>query len=171
MQLHQLKPAIKRRRRKRVGRGGKRGTFSGRGSKGQKSRAGARIRPGFRGGDNPVWKLFPKQRGATKRVDIKHAKFGVKREKPAVVNLGVLDSLFQEGDTVSAKALARGGVIKAGRRGVKVLGGGELKKRFKFSGLRFSKSARDKILKAGGVILETSNKQQGTRNKEQGTRN
>ncbi|MEK7341913.1 MAG: uL15 family ribosomal protein, partial [Candidatus Binatota bacterium] len=60
MDLSNLKPAPgSKKKRKRVGRGGKRGTYSGRGSKGQKSRAGARIRPGFRGGDNPIWKLFP----------------------------------------------------------------------------------------------------------------
>lgn len=152
MQLHQLKPKTEHKHRKRVGRGGKRGTFSGRGSKGQKSRAGARIRPGFRGGDNPIWKLFPKQRGATKKVDIKHAKFRVRREKPAVVNLDILNSLFREGDTISAKTLVREGLIKTGKYGVKILGGGELKKKFKFSGLKFSKSARDKILKAGGAI-------------------
>jgi len=75
MQLHQLKPTVKQKRAKRVGRGGKRGTYSGRGQKGQKSRAGARIRPGFRGGDNPIWKLFPKQRGSAKKVDLKKRRF------------------------------------------------------------------------------------------------
>ena len=81
MQLHQIKPTHKKVEGKRVGRGGKRGTFSGRGSKGQKSRAGTRIRPGFRGGDNPIWKLFPKQRGASKKVDIKHRSFQRRRKK------------------------------------------------------------------------------------------
>lgn len=152
MRLHQLKPTTRQKRRKRIGRGGKRGTYSGRGSKGQKSRAGVRIRPGFRGGDNPVWKLFPKQRGATKRVDIKHRKFRVRRKKPAIVNLGALNSLFQEGNDVSVKTLVKKGVLKSGRSGVKILGEGELKKKFKFSGVGFSKSARDKILKAGGTI-------------------
>lgn len=71
MQLHELKPIHPRKRRKRVGRGGKRGTFSGRGTKGQKSRAGASVRPGFRGGDTPLWKVFPKQRGAGKKVEVK----------------------------------------------------------------------------------------------------
>lgn len=151
MQLYQLKPTTKHGRRKRVGRGGKRGTFSGRGSKGQKSRAGARIRPGFRGGDNPIWKLFPKQRGATKKVDVKHAKFRVTRKKSTVVNLGTLNLFFQDGDSISPKTLAQKGVVSGTKR-VKILGDGELDKKFNFSGVAFSKQARDKILKAGGVI-------------------
>ncbi len=151
MQLHQLKPTIKHKSRKRVGRGGKRGTFSGRGSKGQKSRAGARIRPGFRGGDNPIWKLFPKQRGATKKVDIKHARFRVAKKESEVVNLGILNSFFQDGDSVSPKILAQKGII-GGKKRVKILSDGELDKKLNFSGVAFSKQARDKILKAGGTI-------------------
>lgn len=150
MQLHQLRPIHKNRKIKRVGRGGKRGAFSGRGSKGQKSRAGARIRPGFRGGDNPIWKLFPKQRGATKKVDVKHAKFRIIRKKPAVVNLGTLNLFFQDGDSVSPKTLAQKGIV--GGKRVKILGDGELDKRLNLSGVAFSKQARDKILKAGGTI-------------------
>ena len=152
MQLHQLKPTTKRKRQKRVGRGGKRGTYSGRGCKGQKSRAGARIRPDFRGGNNPIWKLFPKQRGATKKVDVKHAKFRIKHEKPTVINLGLLYSLFQEGDNVSVKTLLEKGVLEDVRKEVKILGNGELTKKLNFSGVILSKQARDKILKAGGTI-------------------
>ncbi len=151
MQLHQLKPTTKHKRRKRVGRGGKRGTFSGHGSKGQKSRAGARIRPGFRGGDEPIWKLFPKQRGATKKVDIKHARFRVAKKESAVVNLEVLNSSFRDGDNVSSKILVQKHIADAGKR-IKILGDGELDKKLNFSGVAFSKQARDKILKAGGTI-------------------
>ena len=67
MQLNQLKSHTKRKDAKRVGRGGKRGTYSGKGTKGQKSRAGAGFKQGFRGGDNRLWQLFPKLRGATKK--------------------------------------------------------------------------------------------------------
>lgn len=81
MQLHDLKPFSRSKQKKRVGRGGKRGTYSGRGSKGQKSRAGTRIPPGFRGGDNPIWKIFPKARGSSKKVDIKHRSFQRRRPK------------------------------------------------------------------------------------------
>ena len=135
-----------------MGRGGKRGTYSGHGSKGQKSRAGARIRPGFRGGDNPVWKLFPKQRGASKKVDIKHAKFQVRHPKPEIVSLGILNTHFQDGDAVSAGILLKKGVIDSAKNGVKILSDGELTKKLTFSGLKFSKSAREKIEKASGII-------------------
>ena len=134
MQLHQLKTIYKSRKKKRVGRGGKRGTYSGRGSKGQKSRAGARIRPGFRGGDNPIWKLFPKQRGATKKVDIKHRAFQARYKKQAIINLDKLNRAFQDGETVSPKALLRRGLIDNDKNGVKVLGDGELTKKLNFSG-------------------------------------
>lgn len=151
MQLHQLQPKNKNQKRKRVGRGGKRGTFSGHGSKGQKARAGTRIRPGFRGGDNPIWKLFPKQRGATKKVDIKKAKFQVHQEKSNVVNLGVINSSFEDGAVVSARMLVKKGIVKGGHH-IKILGEGTLDKKFKFSGFKFSKSAVEKIAKAGGSI-------------------
>src|SRR3989338_2034747 len=126
MQLHQLKPTHKAIKSKRVGRGGKRGTFSGRGSKGQKSRAGTRIRPGFRGGNEPLWKIFPKQRGASKKIDIKQRKFRVKNTEYSVFNLERLEKMFKDGDVVSPKTL---GVKKA-----KILGVGTLTKKLKFEG-------------------------------------
>ncbi|MEK7507232.1 MAG: 50S ribosomal protein L15 [Patescibacteria group bacterium] len=152
MQLHQLKPTIKHKDRKRVGRGGKKGTFSGRGSKGQKSRAGHRIRPGFRGGDNPLWKLFPKQRGAGKKTDIKHAFFQLRRPKPSTVSLEKLDSNFHEGDKVTAKNLVKKGIVRTAKNGIKILGTGELKKKLIISKLKVSAAAREKILKAGGEV-------------------
>ena len=142
MQLHQLKPTIKHKDRKRVGRGGKKGTFSGRGSKGQKSRAGHRIRPGFRGGDNPLWKLFPKQRGAGKKTDIKHAFFQLRRPKPSTVSLEKLDSNFHEGDKVTAKNLVKKGIVRTAKNGIKILGTGELKKKLIISKLKVSAAAR-----------------------------
>ncbi len=152
MQLHQLKSTTKNKKRKRVGRGGKRGTYSGHGSKGQKARAGARIRPGFRGGDNPIWKLFPKQRGSTKKVAIKHTKFSIKNPKPAIVSLNVINSQFKDGEVVSSGTLVKRDIIKSAKHGVKILGDGELAKKLNFSGLKFSKSAREKIEKVGGTI-------------------
>lgn len=152
MQLNQLKSTTQNKKRRRVGRGGKRGTFSGHGSKGQKARAGTRIRPGFRGGDNPIWKLFPKQRGATKKVDIKHAKFQVRRNKPAIIDLGSLSSHFNDGDKVSPPTLIKKGLISNLKNGVKILGDGELTKKLNFSGLSLSKSAQEKILKSGSII-------------------
>lgn len=153
MQLHQLKPTHAKKAGKRIGRGGKRGTYSGRGAKGQKSRSGTRIRPGFRGGDNPIWKLFPKQRGASKKTDIKHALFQVHQEKPLPLSLSAIDAAFNAGDLVSKRALLKRGLMKSGTRGVKILSTGDLTKKLKFSSdMIFSKSAREKVEKAGGSI-------------------
>lgn len=152
MRLHQIKPIHRRKKAKRIGRGGKRGTYSGHGMKGQKSRAGARIRPGFRGGDNPIWKLFPKQRGATKRVEAKHAKFRIIRAKPAVVSLSLLNARFKDGDKISAKTLIKKGIISSAKNGVKVLANGQVDKKLNLSGLKVSQSARTKITEAGGLV-------------------
>lgn len=154
MQVHQLKPTFRNKKRKRVGRGGKRGTYSGRGSKGQKSRAGHRIRPGFRGGDNPIWKLFPKQRGASKKTDVKHALFQPIKIKPAILNLGDLNENFVEGEKVSARILVKKGLIRTAKHGVKILANGELKKKLIFKEIDFSNSAREQVLKAGGNVEE-----------------
>ena len=137
MQLHQLKPTHRSKKAPRVGRGGKRGTFSGRGSKGQKSRSGTRIRPGFRGGNEPLWKLFPKARGAGKKVDIKQRSFKVQKKIMAVFNLDRLEKMFNDGDIVSPKTL--------GVENAKILGTGTLTKKLKFENVTFSKSAYGKI--------------------------
>ena|SRR3989344_7339550 len=152
MQLHNLKSNNKKKTTKRVGRGGKRGTYSGHGSKGQKARAGARIRPGFRGGDSPIWKLFPKQRGATKKVEVKHRTFSLSRTKPAVINLNKVNINFKEGEVVSPRSLIQKGLISTNKNKIKVLGEGVLGKKLKFSKLLLSKSVIDKIEKSGSVV-------------------
>lgn len=152
MQLHELHSTNKGKDKKRIGRGGKRGTYSGRGSKGQKSRAGHRIRPGFRGGDNPVWKLLPKQRGASKKVAVKHSLFQVRSTKPVVVNFDILNDNFKDGDKITAKVLVKKGIVKTAKQGVKILGNGTLNRKLFFSNINVSKSAREKILKAGGSV-------------------
>lgn len=159
MNIHQLKPKTARTFSKRVGRGGKRGTTSGKGTKGQKSRAGAGVKPGFRGGDNRIWQLFPKQRGASKkpgragndRPHVKHRFFQLKHDKPVAVNLGAFDK-FSEGQEVTAQMLVDKGVIRSTKDTVKVLGGGILKKKLILKGFNFSESAKAKITKAGGTI-------------------
>jgi len=156
MQLSTLKPKHRRKKHKRIGRGGKRGTTSGQGTKGQKSRAGASVRPGFRGGDNRIWQLFPKQRGASskpgnKSPHRKHRYYSVKRFKPWEVNLRDLAD-YREGETVSLETLAAKGVIPAGAYRAKILATGDLKKKLAFSGVSVSASARAKIEKAGGTI-------------------
>ena len=166
MQIHNLQPTHKKRDSKRVGRGGKRGSTSGHGTKGQKGRAGARIRPGFRGGDNPIWKLFPKQRGASKKTDVTHAMFRVHPDKALVLNVGVLEKFFENGNRVDPKALVKKGLVKTARAGVKLLGDGELTKKLTVSGIAMSKSAQEKIIKAGGSgESATSHKKQAASTK------
>lgn len=141
MQLHNLKPKTKRKDKKRVGRGGKRGTYSGRGMKGQKSRAGHRIRPQIR----DVIKQLPKKRG-----------YGFKsiKEKPAIVNIGVLEEKFKDGVQITPRSLLDAGIISR-RKGkipaVKLLGDGNLTKKLLVSECQISKSAGEKIEKAGGT--------------------
>lgn len=142
MQLHELKPKTKTKKGKRVGRGGKRGGYSGKGIKGQKSRSGHRIRPAIR----DIIKKIPKKRGY---------KFKPAREKPQILNLTILENKFKEEEKITPVKLLQAGLIK--RRGkrkllIKILGEGNLVKKFSFSGCEFSASAKEKILKAGGEI-------------------
>jgi len=151
MQLHELKKTHKDKKPKRIGRGGKRGTFSGRGSKGQNAR-GARLGADFRGGNPPIWKLFPKRRGSTKKTEIKHRSFRVKKSKPEVLNLKDLKGIFSEGETISPSALKEKNILNSSKNKVKILSDGEIVGKFNFSGILFSKSAREKVIKAGGEI-------------------
>jgi large subunit ribosomal protein L15 len=155
MDLSNLKPKTKRVSGKRIGRGGKRGTTSGAGTKGQKSRSGKGITPGFRGGDNRIWQLFPKQRGATSRPGSKrphrkqrYAKFPNRYLAP--VNLSDLRS-FKEGETVSPQTLTEKGLIRSSSP-VKILGFGQLGKKLTFKDVMTSASAKTAIEKAGGTI-------------------
>lgn len=145
MQIHEIKPTIKKKHKKRVGRGGKRGTYSGKGIKGQKSRAGAGIKPGFRGGDTPLWKKFHKARGASKKVDAKKRGFQLRHPKPEVVNLRDLNKRFSEGEIVSPKTLLEKRLVKKIKHGVKILGKGELKKKLAFKNVEMSKSVKERI--------------------------
>lgn len=134
MQFHHIKPNHKLKGRKRIARGGKRGGYSGRGIKGQKSRAGAGIRPTIR----DLMMKLPKARGRAK-----HA-FKSLYEKPAIFNLADIDRRFKEGEIVSPKTL--------NLPRVKILGKGEINKKLHFQNLLFSKSAGEKIKKVGGTI-------------------
>jgi len=148
MNLNQLQSHTKRKDAKRVGRGGKRGTYSGKGTKGQKSRAGAGFKQGFRGGDNRLWQLFPKLRGATKkpgsnRPHMKHRYFQLRHDKVKILNLDFFNK-FEDGQEITPGLLAK--------KEVKILGEGQLKKKLEFKGFTFSESAREKILKSGSTI-------------------
>ncbi len=142
MQIHQIKPKTKSKTAKRVGRGGKRGTYSGKGMKGQKSRAGRKMRPQLR----DTIKKLPKKRGY---------RFKSIGEKVLTANLGILDKKFNNGDIITPATLIEKGVIKA-KKGkilaVKILGTGEISKKLAVSGCLVSESAAEKIKKAGGEI-------------------
>lgn len=155
MQLHQLKPKFKKKNRKRVGRGGKKGTYSGRGMKGQKSRAGRKPRLDFAGGDTPLTKRFPKQRGITGRHKDTKVKRGVKlsrlKTKLIILNLKEIEAKFKKGEIVSPKSLLKKGLIgkiKGRWPQVKILGSGEFKKELIFRGIKFSKKLQAKIKKS-----------------------
>lgn len=141
MQLHTIQ-APKNKSARRIGRGGKRGTFSGRGTKGQKARAGRRIRPQLR----DILKKIPKKRGY---------RFTAFREKPFVVNMDALERHFSAGEIVSPALLLEKHIItkRGGKRPpVKILGNGEVTKKFIVEGCEISQSAKEKIEKAGGTI-------------------
>lgn len=134
MQFHNLIPKTKFRRQRRVGRGGKRGTFSGRGTKGQRSRAGAKFRPAER----DIIKKIPKLRGY---------KFKSFRPKRAVVNLDMLEKKFKEGDIVSPETLLKTRLarkIKGKVPVIKILGRGILKKKLIFKDVVLSREVLKK---------------------------
>jgi large subunit ribosomal protein L15 len=145
MQLHELKPKTPQKDRRYVGRGGKRGKTAGRGTKGQKARAGAKIRPEIR----DIIKRLPKLRGRGKNSNKSF------RAKPNVVNLGDIDTTFKAGDVVSPTTLLTVGLVRrhAGETPkVKILGTGEITKKLTFESCVVSESAKEKIAKAGGTI-------------------
>jgi large subunit ribosomal protein L15 len=150
--LSNLKPAQKRRARKRIGRGlgsGK-GRYSGRGIKGQKSRAGShKMRPGFEGGQMPIYMRLGKQRGPYSKDAMP---IGPHRTSTAPVNVRDLERVFDDGSEVTLEALIDKGLIKNTRTDVKVLGHGDLKKKLTVTAHSFSASAREKIEKAGGKV-------------------
>jgi large subunit ribosomal protein L15 len=150
LNLSNLKPAQKRADRKRIGRGlgsGK-GRYSGRGIKGQKARSGSnKMRPGFEGGQMPLYMRVGKQRGATSKDAMPIGPF---RTYTQPVNLRDLERVFADGDTVNIETLVEKGLVKGRARDVKILGYGELTKTLSVTAHVFSASAREKITAAGG---------------------
>lgn len=143
MQLHQLKPSHKRGKRKRIGRGGKRGTYSGKGLKGQRSRAGRKLQPVIR----ELIKKYPKKRGYRQKT---------KESIECAVNLSVLEAKFKSGEEITPFILIERRIIrkiKGKVPKVKILGKGEVKKKLIIDGCKISAGAREKIEKAGGKIL------------------
>ena len=143
MFLHELAPAAgARKARVRVGRGlgSGLGKTSGKGMKGQKSRSGGVKRPGFEGGQKPLYLRLPK-RGF-------YNKFGVEYAEVNVASL----NCFEDGTVVDPVLLIETGIVKNIRDGVRILGNGELTKALTVQAMGFSKTAEEKIIAAGGKV-------------------
>ena len=141
MRLHELKAAegaTKVRKRRGRGQGTGQGTTGGRGMNGQNSRSGGGVRLGFEGGQMPLYRRIPK-RGFNNR-------FAKEFAEVNVVDL----NRFEEGTVVDFDLMLQSGLVKQVKDGVKVLGNGELKKKLTVKAEKFSKSAAEKIEKAGG---------------------
>lgn len=142
MQLHEVQPKYKKKHRKRVGRGGKRGTYSGRGMKGQMARASRKLVPAIRS----LIKRYPKLRGY---------RFKSLSQNIAVVNIEALEKRFKAGDIINPETLLKQRLIRKikGRLPrVKILAKGKLTKNFIIENCQLSKTAKDQILKANGVV-------------------
>jgi large subunit ribosomal protein L15 len=153
LNLSTLKPAQKRRDRKRVGRGlgsGK-GRYAGRGIKGQKSRAGShKMRAGFEGGQMPIYMRLGKLRGSTSKDAMPIGPF---RTVSQGVNVRDLERVFDAGIEITPELLKAKRLIRSVRVDVKILGQGDLTKKLAVSAHSFSKSAREKIEGAGGKVV------------------
>lgn len=144
---HQVSPPPgARRSRKRVGRGDAAGggSYAGRGMKGQKSRSGPGLRPGFEGGQMPLIKGLPMKRGFHNRYKTYYA----------LVNLDTLQERFEAGARITPEMLHRLGIVRRTRLPLKVVGDGELNKAITVAAHKFTASARAKIEAAGGTVEE-----------------
>lgn len=134
------------------GSGSGRGKTSGKGHKGQRSRAGGGVRPGFEGGQMPLYRRIARRGFSNYPFKVKYT----------VVNLGDLDAKFDSGATVSLASLAENKLIKSKVRHVKILGGGELSKKLAVdASVQVSSSARERIVAAGGTVAAGA-EQKGT---------
>ena len=146
MRQHELSPPKgwkKNRKRRGRGDGSGRGTYSGRGLKGQNSRSGGGVRPGFEGGQLPLVRAMPAMRGFT----------NIFRKRYSVINLDHLARLDPKTE-VTPEVMAKSGLIRDLQNPVKVLGRGDLDTAFVVQAHRFSDSARRKIEEAGGSVKE-----------------
>ncbi len=141
MQLHDLKKGKNKKKRKRVGRGGKRGTYSGRGIKGQKARAGHSIPSKTK----RIIQKFPKLRGVN---------FNSRKKDAKVLNVGDLENMFDSKE-ITKESLLEAGVVKDMSDPVKILGDGKIEKEFVVKEVPVSQSAKKKIEKAGGKVIES----------------
>ena len=144
MKLNELKPVEgAKHSKKRLGRGigSGNGKTAGRGAKGQNARSGGGVRPGYEGGQTPLFKRLPK-RGFT---NVSHKEY-------AIVNLGEIEKKFEAGSVVDLASLKAAGLVKKEYEGVKILGNGEFSKALTIKAAKFSKTAVEKINAAGGTV-------------------
>lgn len=145
MNLHTLKPnrgAKHRIKRLGCGESSGLGKTSGRGHKGQKSRSGGGVRPGFEGGQMPLHRRLPKR-------GFNNTRF---QDKIAVVNVSSLNERFEDGAIINEESLRAARLIKGSYDAVKVLGNGDISKKVTVEGCKVSATAREKIEKAGGSV-------------------
>lgn len=148
MKQHELRPPKgAKRTSKRLGRGnGSKGNYSGKGIKGQKSRSGVNMRPGFEGGQIPMVLKLPTRRGFT----------NIFRTDYAVVNLSTLEECFESGADVTPEAMVHAGILRNLKMPIKILAHGEITKSLTVSAHRFSAQAKVQLQSAGGTVQELS---------------
>ncbi len=146
MRLHDLKNvpgAVHRKKRVGCGEGGGHGKTSTRGGKGQSARSGSSIRPGFEGGQMPLYRKLPRR-------GFNNYEF---RTSYAVVNVGDLARLDAAISEVNAEVLAQAGLVRGGIKTLKILGDGEITRALKVTAQKFTGSAKAKLEKAGGQAI------------------
>jgi large subunit ribosomal protein L15 len=146
MKLHELKNvkgAVHRKKRVGCGEGGGHGKTSGRGGKGQSARSGSSIRPGFEGGQMPLYRKLP-HRGFNQDAF---------RNAPEVVNIGEFAKLDASISELNTAVLTKAGLVRGDKKLLKVLGTGELTRAFKVTATSFSNTAKAKIEAAGGQAI------------------
>jgi len=156
MQLHQLSPIHKKKNKKRIGRGGKRGSSSGKGMRGQKSRAG--------GKNSPIIREYIKRYHKLRGYRFKSLSLGF-----TVLNLKEIEQVFRSGDVLNPESLLAKGLIRA-RKGrfspVKILGKGRITKKITVERCHVSQKAKEKIEKAGGTVKTKKEKVRKKNKKE-----
>jgi large subunit ribosomal protein L15 len=146
MKLHELKNvpgAIHRKKRVGCGEGSGHGKTSGRGGKGQTARSGGSIRPGFEGGQMPLYRKLPHRGFNNKNFTIDYS----------VVNVGDLARIDEAVSDVTFDVLVKAGLVRGNSVRVKILGNGEISRALKVTAEKFSASAKEKIEKAGGQAI------------------
>lgn len=144
MQINTLQLKNKKKKRKTIGRGGKKGTYCGKGMKGQKARSGAHVDPMFEGGRSTLVDHMKKKKG-----------FKSLSKKITTIALDKIDNKFNDGDTINKESLIKAKLLdrKGAKNGIKILGSQEIAKKFTIAtGIKISTASKKSIEKAGGEI-------------------